>query len=387
MKSKVESLLWVQLDKLIEMNSALFLSLDEADETTVDVESAHNLDPAPFRGSEKYAVVDIIKEIFTTQRKSHIHSIKKYALSNLIPKHGGSPHVAAIANFASHKHHDKTYVFLIFPKDNRRSDTFTETLDRAIPVFSEFFWEKRMLAEMRERLTVTEIFVREIGHDLTTAVQAVVSKLRIICDGAIDVEMMRNKASDALVEVMNAYSVADSLGLAVDSSYVARSEIWFQLSKLVSEASDFLEAEAKEKNISIKQSIEETIEIKGDAPAIQLVFKHIILNAIKYSLDSRNVHINARKEEDRIVVDIINNTKVPLPRTAAERSKVFEFGYRSQLAREEHVTGSGVGLFTAKKIILAHDGLIWCEGAERETKFHITFPKIRVRGVTFKRYK
>lgn len=384
MKTKVENLLWMYLSEVVDLSAALLLSADVMIPDFVNVESAFKVNPEPFQGSENFAIREVVEEIHSVQRKPHAHSIKKFALSSLITRHGESDQVTAVVNYIEFRIEQRVYMLLAFPEKNKRDDNDLKSLQNAIPVLAEYFNLRRTREELANRVSVTELFVREVGHDLATAVQAVVAKLRIICDASVDVAIMRKKASEALIEVMNAYSTADSLGLAVDSNYSARGEFWFGLKECILDACIQLEAEAVERDLVVKADINSSIELLGDRPAILLMMKHMLMNAIKYSIASRSVFVDLRKDEDQIVLDISNAALIKLPR-GEDRQKIYDFGFRSDAARVEHVNGSGVGLFTARKIVLAHGGLIWCGESQGITRFHIAFPKTRIRGTTFKK--
>jgi len=55
-----------------------------------------------------------------------------------------------------------------------------------------------------------------------------------------------------------------------------------------------------------------------------------------------------------------------------EELHMWEFGFRGKRALELHVNGSGIGLYTVKKIVLAHGGRYWCTVA-REAENVVTF--------------
>jgi hypothetical protein len=58
--------------------------------------------------------------------------------------------------------------------------------------------------------------------------------------------------------------------------------------------------------------------------------------------------------------------------------RIWEFGYRGRGARERHVNGSGIGLFTVRKIVQAHLGKVITNsgpGDPSVTHFVVTLPK------------
>jgi two-component system sensor histidine kinase KdpD len=106
------------------------------------------------------------------------------------------------------------------------------------------------------------------------------------------------------------------------------------------------------------------LDIAGDLPPvfadpemIQLVLRHLIDNAAKYSPPGSPVSISARVEGNSMVVGVRNEGEGI---SEWESSKVFEKSYRGIGARE-HVPGTGMGLAITRDIVLAHGGQIRVE--------------------------
>ena len=70
---------------------------------------------------------------------------------------------------------------------------------------------------------------------------------------------------------------------------------------------------------------------------------------------------------------IVSNRGVGIP-GGQEAQKIWEFGYRSKYAKERHVNGSGIGLYTARRIVIAHGGRIWYEQQGPMTRFIVAIP-------------
>jgi signal transduction histidine kinase len=85
------------------------------------------------------------------------------------------------------------------------------------------------------------------------------------------------------------------------------------------------------------------------------------------------VNIFTAEREDDILIRVTNKGH-PLP-DEPERKQIWDFGYRGKAAIEKHVNGSGIGLFTAKKIVTAHLGWTNADSKGGHTEFFIHLPK------------
>jgi signal transduction histidine kinase len=109
--------------------------------------------------------------------------------------------------------------------------------------------------------------------------------------------------------------------------------------------------------------------IRGDSVRLSQVFENLFSNAIKYAPGSR-ITISMRHEDDKLKVAFSDRGEgIPeefLP-------FIFERFYR--VPGEAGVTGTGLGLYICKQIILAHHGKIWAESKlDKGTTFLIQLP-------------
>jgi signal transduction histidine kinase len=100
--------------------------------------------------------------------------------------------------------------------------------------------------------------------------------------------------------------------------------------------------------------------IRGDGTRLSQVFENLFSNAVKYAPDS-DIKISMRATMDKIRItfadkgDGILEDYLPF---------VFERFYR--VPGERTVTGTGLGLYICKQIIMAHHGNIWVESVVGE---------------------
>lgn len=110
----------------------------------------------------------------------------------------------------------------------------------------------------------------------------------------------------------------------------------------------------------------------GDAALIELVWKYLIENAVKFTLPAatHEAHIGCELKDD-MVIYFIRDSGVGFD--PALKEKIFD--PFQKLHSPEEFKGSGSGLAQAKKIILYHDGEIWANSVPGEgSTFYFSLP-------------
>jgi two-component system sensor histidine kinase KdpD len=112
----------------------------------------------------------------------------------------------------------------------------------------------------------------------------------------------------------------------------------------------------------------EAVEVHADPALLRLTLNQLIENACKYSRQGSTVAIEIEHQADSVAVKV-TNTGSSIP--SEERSRIFERFYRGAEAKRS-TSGSGLGLFVARKIALAHGGALELE-AQDHPNDSITF--------------
>jgi two-component system phosphate regulon sensor histidine kinase PhoR len=97
-------------------------------------------------------------------------------------------------------------------------------------------------------------------------------------------------------------------------------------------------------------------EVMADYSQIKRVFINLINNAIKYTPASGRIVIRVHSAADSIQVDV-TDTGCGMPDDAID--KLFVEFYRVDMAINQEVKGTGLGLAMVKHIVEAHKGRIW----------------------------
>jgi signal transduction histidine kinase len=108
--------------------------------------------------------------------------------------------------------------------------------------------------------------------------------------------------------------------------------------------------------------------VQADSVRLTQIFENLINNAIKYAPGSP-ILISAKQEKDDLHIIVTDHG----PGITAEHlTHLFDRFYR---VPGQAASGTGLGLFICKQIILAHKGKIWVESMPGEgTTFHILLP-------------
>ncbi|OME76734.1 hypothetical protein BK120_28070 [Paenibacillus sp. FSL A5-0031] len=116
-----------------------------------------------------------------------------------------------------------------------------------------------------------------------------------------------------------------------------------------------------------------SVMIKGDAAKLVRVFENLIVNAMNYGRDGKQVVVTVQLEGSAAVIEVINFGE-PIP--MMDIPHIFERFYRVDKSRTQWSGGSGLGLAIVKGIVEKHEGTISVTSDSEQTAFRITLPII-----------
>jgi len=111
---------------------------------------------------------------------------------------------------------------------------------------------------------------------------------------------------------------------------------------------------ARSQDRRIILSNREEADVLADPALLRLALNQLIENAFKYSQAGSTIGIEIEYGQDFVTVKVSNNgSSIPFH----ERGRIFDRFYRGEEARRS-TSGSGLGLYVARKIALAHGGAL-----------------------------
>lgn len=118
------------------------------------------------------------------------------------------------------------------------------------------------------------------------------------------------------------------------------------------------------------------MQIDSDPAALELVFKNLLDNAVKYSDPPATVHVSAKESDQGVIIEVTDRG-VGIPRRAIKR--IFERFYRVDDEAVRSRRGTGLGLFVVKALVRNLGGKLRAhsDGPGKGTRMTIQLPNLR----------
>lgn len=100
---------------------------------------------------------------------------------------------------------------------------------------------------------------------------------------------------------------------------------------------------------------DETLTIKGDALRLERVLYNLAQNAIKYSPRGGPITVRIERQDDQALIHVQDHG-IGIPPTA--QAQIFQRFYRASNAIQQHIGGTGIGLYLVKEIVARHGGTV-----------------------------
>lgn len=201
-----------------------------------------------------------------------------------------------------------------------------------------------------------------LGHDLKSPLNAVESYLEImrnrVLGDVLDPYMPILENSVARLNQMRELitDVVDWARIQQPSS--SRSLTALDVSKTARAILDGYVKEAQTRNIAISTDIEDGLSIKAVAREIELIFRHLISNAIRYNKDKGSITLTIKREDSHIAVKM---TDTGIGLSAEEQARLFGEFVRIKNSKTQDIRGTGLGLAIVKKLVELYQGTVSVE--------------------------
>lgn len=238
-----------------------------------------------------------------------------------------------------------------------------------------YFLAGKTLQPIQKMVEEQNRFISDASHELRTPLTAMKSSLEVnLRDKNLSLTDAKKLIEESITDVNKLQSLSDSL---LDLSRYQTPSSTSNLKNIlindgINETIKKISPLSKQKNIIIKTDVKK-IFIRGNENDLINLFTIIIDNAIKYSPKNTLIKVSAKQIKNKAVIEIedqgvgIEKKDLPL---------IFDRFYRADQSRsKEKISGYGLGLSIAKKIVLKYNGNISViSKINKGTKFLIDFP-------------
>lgn len=234
-----------------------------------------------------------------------------------------------------------------------------------------FFKEKDLEKDSKEK-SQKEMFITAITHDLKNSVQAQLLSLDVLNKESLgSLNSEQKEIIQMIIESVNytkemLYSVITTY--MYDNGTVKLNKINFPIDDLVNNCINESGLFAKDKKISVVYNFP-GLQIYADANQLRRVITNLINNAITYADKGSTLEIYVYKSKDDIVFEFTNTGK-PIPKEIQKH--IFDKYVTGSSGLSK--TGFGIGLYSSKKVVEAHNGKISLNSKGAKTTFSFKIP-------------
>jgi signal transduction histidine kinase len=236
----------------------------------------------------------------------------------------------------------------------------------------------RVVKEQNEQLRAADQlkdeFVALISHDLRTPLTSIMGYLELTMD---DTELTDEQRGYLEVVERNSQRL---FHLVNDLLFVARLEAGqldlapadLDLAAIVRQSVVEAMPNAEAKRIELTCDAAHAPAVSADKGRMFQLLDNLVSNAIKFTPEGGRVDVRVRQRGESVCIEV---TDTGIGIAHAEQARLFERFFRASTARDGQIPGTGLGLYIARAIVVAHSGQISVESEPGEwTTFRIELP-------------
>lgn len=255
-----------------------------------------------------------------------------------------------------------------------------DELKTSIESITKSLYLKRMTLEMKEEgKQVRFQFLSVLSHELKSPINAIEGYMNIIKqkqlgDNVDDYLMMIDRSLDRLNGMRNL--IMDLLDLTrMESGKKVRNLKPVDIVEITKHVINTVQPLAIQKNLSIILNSEKELIFNADNNEMEIILNNFISNAVKYNVENGKVFIDLKVEDEQIVISV-KDTGIGMKQE--DVALLFQDFVRIKNEKTKFISGSGLGLSIAKKMVELYKGKINVESTpDVGSTFTVIIPNIQ----------
>ncbi|WP_197025425.1 MULTISPECIES: ATP-binding protein [unclassified Nocardioides] len=244
---------------------------------------------------------------------------------------------------------------------------------------------ERRLVEAVERLRevdqVKDAFVSSVSHELRTPITSILGYTEMLEEGQYgelapeQLDAVRRLSANStrllsLIDDLLTLSRVQEDGLSLADRVV-------DLRKIVAAGAAVVAPTLERRELELNVDLpDEPVPFLGDRDMLERVVINLVGNAVKFTPAGGRVDVSLLAGPDSAVVEVAD-TGIGIP--PEEQERLFTRFFRSSLAQQQAIPGSGLGLSIARAIVDQHGGTMSVESEPGQgTTFRVRLPLLTV---------
>lgn len=252
-----------------------------------------------------------------------------------------------------------------------------QELKTSVENITKNLYLRRMTRQMKEDSKQVRFqFLSVLSHELKSPLNAIEGYLRIMKEKQVGEEVddymeMINRSMERIKGMRTL--IFDLLDLTrIESGKKTRDLRNIDLQDVVKDVIATVEPLAIQRNIEIILDCEENLYLNADKNEMEIILNNFVSNAVKYNKEDGKVYITIQKKDGQVIMTV-EDTGIGIKKE--DQALLFQDFVRIKNEKTKLVTGSGLGLSIAKKIVGLYDGTIDMESEpDKGTRFTIKIP-------------
>ncbi len=257
------------------------------------------------------------------------------------------------------------------------SEDITERLQAEARLVEALETERQAVEQLREVDRVKDAFVSSVSHELRTPITSIRGYTELLAEGELgeltprQLDAVRRIGTNSsrllsLISELLTLSKLQARGLEEKHELV-------DLTQVVTAGVAVLSPTVARRDVELTVDLPSAaVQVSGDRDMLERVVINLTDNALKFTPDGGHVDVALTSHDGTAVIEVAD-TGIGVP--AHEQQRLFDRFFRSSLAQQSAIPGSGLGLSIAHNIVERHGGTLEVRSAAGEgSTFRVRLP-------------
>jgi PAS domain S-box-containing protein len=238
------------------------------------------------------------------------------------------------------------------------SEDITERLETEARLVETLEAERRAVEQLREVDRVKDAFVSSVSHELRTPITSILGYTEMLEEGGYgelapaQLDAVQRVSTNS-VRLLSLISELLTLSRVQDEGIGAADQV-VDLAEVVAAGVAVLAPTVARREVELDVELPGLrVPVTGDREMLERVVINLTDNAVKFTPDGGRVTVTLTPDDGQVVLEV-TDTGIGVPRQ--EQQRLFDRFFRSSLAQQHAIPGSGLGLSIAHKIVEKHGG-------------------------------